>query len=171
AGGEGAVEHEALHAAVEAGAADGRGEIGSADLQGGVRGVDGEVAGHADKPLAQEDGEGDVLGRAEALTEGAVEMLADPAHRVDVPDVRVLGTGGAERLAMALGERLQPDLAVRHGGAEGHSSSSLGARSCATLGARSSESMWLPSSKLSSARNLSLAAYFVFTRVATVRWR
>jgi len=44
-------------------------------------------------------------------------------------------------------------------------------KSCATLGARSSASMWLPSSKLSSDRNFSLAAYLLCTRVATSRWR
>ena len=44
-------------------------------------------------------------------------------------------------------------------------------RSCATWSLRSSRSMWLPSSKLSSARNFSRAAYFIRTRPATSRWR
>ena len=55
-------------------------------------------------------------------------------------------------------------------GNQSSSASSL-TRSCATLGSRSSLSMWLPSSKLSSARNLILAAYLRRMRDATSRWK
>jgi hypothetical protein len=67
--------------------------------------------------------------------------------------------------------RTAPPPPDRLRAASAHSSSSPPSRSRATTGERRMVSIWLPWSKLSSARNLRSAAYFVFTRRATSPFR
>src|SRR5439155_7397483 len=100
-----------------------------------------------------------------------VEAVRPEVVGVDLPNLAVLGAGGLQRRAMLIAEQLGGAILANHRLGEPLKIDHSLCRSCATFSERSSFSMWLLSSKLSSAMNLSLAAYFVRTRPATSRWR
>src|SRR6185369_4323104 len=166
---EGAFQHHVLDAAVEAGAAEMRAVVGAADLQHLARFVDAEIARHSGELVAVEEHEGAVARGRGVEVDALVEAVGPEIVGVDFPDLALLGAGGLERLAVALFEQLGATAVAGHGCIEAvdHSRS----RSCATFSERSRRSMCVPSSKLSSAMNLSFAAYFMRTRWATSRWR
>ena len=72
---------------------------------------------------------------------------------------------------MRFGEQLGAAASPVIGSAEPREVDHSPSRSCATFSERSIRSMWVPSSKLSSAMNFSFAAYLMRTRRATSRWR
>src|SRR5688572_25957609 len=143
--------------------------IGAADLQHAAVRIDPEVTRHAGQLIAVEQDEGAIALAGAVKVDGLIEALRAEVVGVELPDVAVLSAGRLQSLAVALGEQLGTATVAGHRGAErvDHFLS----MSWATFGARSSLSMWLPWSKLSSARNFNLAAYFVRTRPATSRWR
>src|SRR4051812_31041907 len=162
-------DHQVLHPAVEAGAAEPRHVIGVADLEHAALRIDAEIGAHAHQLAAEQDREGAAVRAGPELVEARVEMIRIIGDGVDRPDIGIERAGVLQRLAVGLGERLQAQVALGHRLPELHSMSLPKSR--ATFGWRSRASTWLPSSKLSSARNFSLAAYLVFTRLATARWR
>src|SRR4249919_3663028 len=165
---ERAAQHHVLDPPVEAGSAELGPVIGPANLQHAAALVDAEEARHAGQLIALKQYEGAVARGAAVQRDAAVEPVWPEVIGVTLPDFLIFGAGGLQRALPRFVEKLGAAIITHHGRVErGHPSS----RSCATFGARNRLAILLPSSKLSSARNFSLAAYLVRTRPATSRWR
>src|SRR5215207_5615454 len=166
---EGALQHHVLHAPVEAAAAQVRAIIGAADLQALPAVVDGDEARHASKLVAFEQDEGAVVGPTREGIDGLIEIRWPEIDRVDFPDVAVFRASGPQRVAMFLVEQLRPAAVAGHPLGKPPDVDHSSSRSCETFSERSRRSIWVPSSKLSSAMNFSFAAYLMRTRWATSR--
>src|SRR5439155_19876339 len=76
--------------------------------------IHGKEAAHADRAMAIEQDKWDVPRADEHFVEIGVEMAIEETDRVDLPDDLILRASGAQRLAMLLGSRFNPQLGIAH---------------------------------------------------------
>ena len=136
---EGAFQHHVLDAPVEAGPAQVRAVVGTADLKHLPRLVDADEARHARKFLAIEQHKGAIGRRRRKPVDAGVKTLKVERGRVYGPDLMIFGASRPKRITVALLEQLGAALVAPHRRRQALDHSS--ARSRATCSERRMRSM------------------------------